>query len=58
MDIAHRYISQIKKQREIMSMINHVRLCKKVYLVRELLGLKGETPIRWFCNKEDVSDFE
>ena len=41
-----------------MSMINHVRLYKKVYLVRKLLGLKGETPTRCFCNKEDMSNFK
>ena len=47
-----------EKQREIMSIINHVRLHKKVYLVSELLGLKGKILIRCFYNKEDMSDFK
>ena len=58
MDIVWQYTKQKEKQREVVNLINHIRLYKRVYLVSEILGLKGETSIKCYCYELEKSDYE
>ena len=57
-DIAYQCTKQKEKQREVVNTINHTRIYKRVYLISELLGLKGETPIKCYYYELEKSNYE
>ena len=55
MDQAQKYMKGIEHAQEIMNAINYARICKKVYLVCELLEVKGQNRAKCYCNLHEES---
>ena len=58
MNQAWEYMKEIEQAQEITNTMNHIRIHKKVYLVYELLDLKGQTPMKYYCDLREESYLE